>query len=101
MTRRRTPGAGLLDLLPTPESFAWLRRGEGLVGWGVTAQVDIHGADRFLQASDWWCALVDDAGVSDDVRVPGSGLVALGGFGFADEPGDSALVVPRVVVGRR
>jgi len=33
--------------------------------------------------------------------VPGSGLLALGSFAFADQPGDSVLVVPRVVVGRR
>ena len=37
----------------------------------------------------------------DDVNEPGSGLVCFGTFGFADEPGDSVLTVPRVVVGRR
>ncbi len=33
--------------------------------------------------------------------LPGSGLVCFGSFAFADEPGDSVLVVPEVVVGRR
>ena len=28
-------------------------------------------------------------------------IVAFGSFGFADDPGDSVLVVPRVVLGRR
>ena len=27
----------LLDLLPRHEAVSWLRRGEGLVGWGVAA----------------------------------------------------------------
>ena len=39
--------------------------------------------------------------VRDDVNEPGTGLVCFGSFAFADEPGDSVLVVPRVVVGRR
>ena len=32
---------------------------------------------------------------------PGTGLVAFGSFGFSDEPGDSVLTVPEIVVGRR
>ncbi len=95
----------LLELLPTPSDdvgcFAWLRRGEGLVGWGVAEVRRTSGADRFLDAADWWRELAEAAEVSDDVLVPGSGLVSFGGFGFADESGDSALIVPRVVLGRR
>ncbi len=37
----------------------------------------------------------------DEVGEPGTGLVSFGSFAFADEPGDSVLVVPQVVVGRR
>ena len=37
----------------------------------------------------------------DEVDEPGSGLVCFGSFAFADEPGDSVLSVPEVVVGRR
>ena len=33
--------------------------------------------------------------------MPGTGLISFGSFGFADDPGDSVLVVPRVVVGTR
>ncbi len=39
--------------------------------------------------------------VRDEAELPGSGLVCFGSFAFADEPGDSVLVVPEVVVGRR
>jgi menaquinone-specific isochorismate synthase len=91
----------LLDLLPTDAPTAWLRRGEGIVGWGVAASVRTSGVDRFDDAVQWWQDVSASAVVRDDLGVPGSGLVCLGSFAFADEPGDSVLVVPRVVVGRR
>ena len=39
--------------------------------------------------------------VRSDVDDPGTGLVAFGTFAFADEPGESTLVVPEVILGRR
>ena len=99
-----SPG-DLLALLPhgTPveELLAWVRRGEGLVGWGVAASIRTSGAERFTAAQDWWARQVRAAVVRDEVALPGTGLVCFGSFAFADEPGDSVLVVPRVVVGRR
>lgn len=94
------PGA-LLDLLPATEPMAWLHKGDGLVAWGVAATCRTRGADRFTDARAWWQRVTEEAAVRDDVEVPGSGLICFGSFGFADEPGDSVLVVPRVVVGRR
>ena len=91
----------LLDLVPDEHPVTWLRRGEGLVGWGVAAQVRTRGATRFSDADKWWSETVARAEVHDAVREPGTGLLAFGSFAFADEPGDSTLVVPRVVVGRR
>jgi menaquinone-specific isochorismate synthase len=91
----------LLDLLPAGDSVAWLRRGEGLVGWGVAAVVRTAGSGRFARARDWWQSQARAAVVRDEVRRPGTGLVCFGSFAFADEPGDSVLVVPEVVVGRR
>jgi menaquinone-specific isochorismate synthase len=91
----------LLGLLPPGDSVAWLRRGEGLVGWGVAAVVRTSGPDRFTRARDWWISQAHAAVVRDEVARPGTGLVCFGSFAFADEPGDSVLVVPEVVVGRR
>jgi menaquinone-specific isochorismate synthase len=96
----------LLELLPDPAldetaPAAWLRRGEGIVGWGEAASIRTSGAARFDDAVEWWRDVAASAVVRDDLGVPGSGLVCLGSFAFADEPGDSILVVPRVVVGRR
>ncbi|GAA0982214.1 Isochorismate synthase DhbC [Nocardioides aquaticus] len=91
----------LVDLLPREQAVAWLRRGDGLVGWGRAAATRTSGATRFADADKWWSELLARTAVHDDVEEPGSGMVAFGSFGFADEPGDSVLVVPRVVVGRR
>jgi menaquinone-specific isochorismate synthase len=93
--------ASLLDLVPDDHPVTWLRKGEGLVGWGVAARIATSGATRFSDAEKWWAETVSRATVDDEVGEPGSGLVAFGAFAFADEPGTSSLVVPRVVVGRR
>jgi menaquinone-specific isochorismate synthase len=91
----------LLDLLPADNPVAWLRRGEGMVAWGVAARCGTSGPDRFADAVDWWRAVSAAAVVRDEVCVPGTGLISVGSFGFADDPGDSVVVVPRVVVGSR
>ena len=93
--------ASLLDLVPGDRPVTWLRRGDGLVGWGVAAEVRTHGATRFADAGKWWSETLARASVRDEVTEPGTGLVSFGSFAFADEPGDSILVVPRVLVGRR
>jgi len=95
------PATRLLDLLPGDHPVTWLRRDDGLIGWGVAAQVRTRGATRFADADKWWRETTAHAEVHDEVGEPGTGLVAFGTFGFADEPGDSVLVLPRVVVGRR
>ena len=91
----------LLDLLPPEEATAWVHRGDGLVGWGVAARIRGAGPERFAVARAWWDTHARSAIVRDEVNQPGTGLVAFGSFAFADEPGDSVLVVPEVVVGRR
>jgi len=91
----------LLALLPEQDALAWLRRGEGLVGYGVAAVLRSRGADRFAEAREWWSTHAVNAVVRDEVGEPGTGLVCFGSFAFADDPGDSVLVVPEVVVGRR
>ena len=100
------PAAGavpdnLLDLLPADRPAVWLRRGEGLVAWGTAAECTTSGPDRFTDAVDWWRSVSENAEVHDEVDVPGTGLVCISSFAFADEPGTSTLVVPEVLVGRR
>jgi menaquinone-specific isochorismate synthase len=93
----------LVDLLPgASDEVSWVRRGEGLVGWGRAAECHVGGPDRFAQAESWWRELSSRAVVRDEVDLPGTGPVAFGSFSF-DETSASGgtLVVPEVVVGRR
>jgi menaquinone-specific isochorismate synthase len=92
----------LIALLPPDSPVSWVRRGEGLVGWGVSASVRTTGPTRFAEAAKWWAELVARSAVEDQVGEPGSGLVAFGSFAFSDDDDvASTLVVPSVVVGRR
>lgn len=92
----------LLSLLPEDAPLTWVRRGDGLVGWGEVARFAVDGPTRFADAERAWQRLVAHAVVRDEVRLPGTGPVAFGSFAFDDEsPAGGVLVVPRVVVGRR
>ncbi len=96
------PRGTLLDLLPETGALAWVRDGEGIVGWGEAARLPLVGPDRFARADRWWRELVGDAEVADEVGLPGTGLVAFGSFAFdSDSPAGSVLVVPAVSVGHR
>jgi menaquinone-specific isochorismate synthase len=101
---------GLVRLLPDGAPLAWLTGDEGIVGWGEAARLDL-GAEpdgtaptdttRFSEAARWLNGLMEHAEVSDGVGAAGTGLVAFGTFAFAPTSPGSALVVPRVLVGRR
>jgi menaquinone-specific isochorismate synthase len=92
----------LVRLLPEPAALAWIRRGEGLAGWGEAARVTLPaGDDRFTAGEKWLRELFDRATIEDQVRVPGSGAVAFGSFTFDSTCDGSVLVVPSVVAGRR
>ncbi len=93
--------ADLVDSLPAGMPLAWIRNGEGLIGWGEAAKLVFAGADRFDRAVRWWRALRLGAVVQDEVGLPGTGPVVFGSFAFADGPTSSVLVLPQVVLGRR
>ena len=76
----------LVDLLPADHPVAWVRRGEGLVGWGVAARVTTAGATRFADADKWWRETTGRAVVRDEVEEPGTGLVCFGSFGVRRRP---------------
>lgn len=95
------PGA-LVELLPAEAPLAWVRRGDGLVGWGEVLRVPVSGPDRFADAERAWREVLAHAIVRDEVNLPGTGPVAFGSFAFEeDSPAGGVIVVPRVVVGRR
>jgi len=91
----------LVARLPHPRSVAWIRRGDGLAGWGEAARVTIPaGEDRFTAGEKWLRELFDSAEVTDEVGLPGCGPVAFGSFTFDPASDGSVLVVPAVVLGR-
>ena len=69
--------------VPHDELLSWVRRGEGLVGWGSALTFEAHGADRFREAEAWWREIGQHAVVRDEVERPGTGLVCFGSFPFA------------------
>ncbi|WP_341360245.1 isochorismate synthase [Georgenia sp. M64] len=95
----------LLAALPHADpalTFSWVRRGEGVVGWGEALRIETSGADRIAAADRAWVAAVSAMTVEDGVRLPGTGPVAFGSFAFsAGSPAGGVLVVPEVVLGRR
>ncbi len=105
LTVRTVPVADPGDLarqLPRSAPLAWIRRGQGLAGWGEVARITLPaGADRFTAAEKWLRALLDGADVDDQVGLPGCGPVAFGSFTFDPTSDGSVLVMPRAVLGRR
>ena len=91
----------LLRLLPAQGALSWVRRGEGLVGWGEAARLEVSGPRALAEAAAWWAALSAELTTADPVAVPGSGPVALASIAFDPAAGTSVFVVPEVVVGRR
>lgn len=92
----------LIARLPHPSALAWIRHGQGIVGWGEAARLTLPGGhDRFDAAARMLRDLFGAAAVDDTVNVPGSGPVAFGTFGFDPKSPDSTLIIPRRVLGRR
>ena len=98
-------GAALLSLVPAGgprDVCSWVRRGEGIVGWGRAAGHTASGPGRIAELESWWSTLVGGAVVRDEVDLPGSGPVAFGSVSYAAGSAVGAtLVVPEVVVGMR
>ncbi|MGY1837830.1 MULTISPECIES: isochorismate synthase [unclassified Modestobacter] len=96
--RRHTP---LLTLVPSDGALAWVRRGEGLVGWGEADRLEVSGPDALATAAAWWADRCARTEVHDPVGVPGSGPVVFASIAFDPAASSSVFIVPEVVVGRR
>jgi menaquinone-specific isochorismate synthase len=102
VTTVRTDGAGgLLARLPTEGALSWVRRGEGLVGWGEAARLEVTGPDALAEAAAWWADWTDGADGADELGVPGSGPVLFASIAFDPTAGTSVFVVPEITMGRR
>lgn len=94
-------GKELLELMPR-DSAAFVRGGQGLVGWGEAKRIEAVGPARIAELSAKWKTFVDGLEVDDSVKLSGSGPVAFGTIAF-DETSSvkSVLIMPKVVIGRR
>ena len=100
-TVRSDTAAELVDLLPAGGGLSWVRNGEGLVGWGEAARLEVTGPRALADAAAWWDEYTAGLDVDDELGVPGSGPVAFGSIAFDPVAGTSVFVVPEVVAGRR
>jgi menaquinone-specific isochorismate synthase len=102
VTTVRSDDAGaLLDRLPAAGALSWVRRGEGLVGRGEAARLEVTGPHALAEAAAWWATYTDGLDVDDDLAIPGSGPVLFASIAFDPVAGTSVFVVPEVTVGRR
>jgi menaquinone-specific isochorismate synthase len=92
----------LLALLPAEDAYGWVRHGDGLVAFGEAAR---HKPASITEADEWFADLVAGSEVVAELDhgPAGAGLVAFGSFLFDPErsAGQSTLVVPQTVIGRR
>ena len=85
----------LPELLPATGGYLWMHQGDGIVGWGETARVDVGvGPDRFARAQRG----LDEA--FEGLGGKGHGPVAFGSFTFDEEVPGSVLTIPANFVRR-
>ena len=79
---------------------AWVRSGDGLVGFGEYKRFEIKGEDRFLKARSWWNEQLSDFLIQNNVHGIGTGPILFSSFSFdPNEP--SVLTIPEVVLGHK
>ena len=100
-TVRADDAGALIDLLPAEGALSWVRRGEGLVGWGEAARLEVSGPRALADAAAWWADYTAGLDVDDALDVPGSGPVLFASIAFDPTAGTSVFVVPEVAVGLR
>jgi len=92
----------LLARLAADRPVAWVRRGDGLVGWGEAARLEVGaGTGRFGRANAAFARWCDGARIEDPLQLPGSGPVAYASLTFDRDAEGSVVTIPRVVLGRR
>jgi menaquinone-specific isochorismate synthase len=90
----------LIACLPATGGVAWIREGEGFIGWGQAARIRVGtGPVRFKRAAAVVEELLRTAEVHNAVGGRGTGPLAFGSFAFDADAPDSALTIPAVIIG--
>jgi len=79
---------------------AWVRSGDGLVGFGEYKRFEVKGEDRFLVARNWWNEQLSNFLIQNNVHGIGTGPILFSSFSFdPNEP--SVLIIPEIVLGHK
>jgi menaquinone-specific isochorismate synthase len=81
-------------------STAWIRSGDGLIGFGVYKELEISGPERFTLARNWWDKEVANFTIKNNVHGGGTGPILFTSFAF-DETEPSKLIIPQIVIGQK
>jgi len=79
---------------------AWIRSGDGLVGFGEYKKFIVTGEDRFEQARAWWNDQLSEFKINNNVHGSGTGPLLFASFAF-DSTSPSVLVIPEIVLGQK
>ncbi|WP_241984730.1 isochorismate synthase [Cryobacterium adonitolivorans] len=91
----------LILLLDERTPLLWMRRNQGLAGFGSALRLEFSGPTRMTDAAAAWRDVVAAATVTDPLARTGTGLLAFGTFAFDDSSSQtSVLIVPELIVGR-
>jgi menaquinone-specific isochorismate synthase len=99
--------------IATPEGFditrhlpenptAFIRNGQGIIGFGEAARFETTGPDRITELASIWRDQVALSEITDPLHVQCTGLVGFGSATFSpDSALSSVLIVPRIILGTR
>ena len=79
---------------------AWIRSGDGLVGFGEYKKFIVTGEDRFDHARAWWNDQLSEFKINNNVHGSGTGPLLFASFAF-DSTSPSVLVIPEIVLGQK
>ncbi len=79
---------------------AWVRSGDGLVGFGEYKKFEVKGENRFKEAKTWWEERVSEFKIQNNVHGSGTGPILFSSFSF-DPSEISVLVIPEILIGQK
>ncbi len=79
---------------------AWVRSGDGLIGFGEYKKFEVKGENRFKEAKTWWEERVSEFKIQNNVHGSGTGPILFSSFSF--DPNEiSVLVIPEILIGQK
>ena len=79
---------------------AWVRSGDGLIGFGEYKRFEVKGENRFTDARTWWNQQLSEFMIKNNVHGGGTGPILFTSFSF-DPNQPSILVIPEIILGQK